>query len=162
MISAIKNLYGKVKVFLVMRALDKDLNKEMQSNADANTNTEQVDEETSRKYNNGITAAVEKFQDLVNSVGQEAAQGTDVVSLATQESNKTLELQKEILIYKDKDINTEEDKTKMIDKRISIMYDLQNIKEKRNLYRQIRKARITKDVTAYNTLKAEFSKKYGK
>lgn len=161
MIKWLKQKYNNFKTKLVLRSLDKQLNKEIETNVNMHeANVEIQSETTSRKYENGLTLAKSKIRKKIKESGEAAARGLDLTELSSNPLDDSTRLRRDIYINKVKDIKSPEDHAKMIDKRINAMYSLQNNIEKRTLSRQIRKAKATGNTEKYNRLMAEWEKKY--
>jgi len=161
MIKWLKQKYNELKTSLVLRSLDNQLNKEIETNVNMHeANIEVQSEATSRKYENGLTLAKTRMRDRIKNGGEASARGLDMTELSSNPLDDSTRLRRDIYINKVKDIKSPEDHAKMIDKRINAMYALQNNIEKRTLSRQIRKAKATGNTEKYNRLMAEWEKKY--
>lgn len=136
-----------------------------------------VQDETQRKYAQGMAylkeSVLEQTKDgtslhevLSRYQGKEGFYlNPDLLSLARREndSEKMLrETRTSIVAGYGADIKSEEDKKKMIDKRIQIMYNLQKDKLKRDLLKQIRAAKNDNDDKLVSQLEREFYEKYAR
>jgi hypothetical protein len=100
------------------------------------------------------TEEAEKLMIELNELLQYATKTQDV------EKIKMIETMKLAYVYRDKDIRTDTDKAKMIEKRIGHFKELHCHIEKRKLLRKIRKAEKEKNLELLSKLKEEWAIKY--
>lgn len=120
--------------------------------------------------NEGVKDLKSKVNNLVNSTSKEAYNNTlsqieDMLALTEKKeaNTKFVKSLRQISISSgNRDIVTHTDMAKMIDKRIEDMKELQNDRAKRQLIREIRKARLTNNTDLAKQLEGEFQKKYGR
>lgn len=101
--------------------------------------------------NIGLDAALRQVDNMFGLANEE-----------TEEQKKVRELRESMYVFKGKDLKTEEDKEKMLDKRIQMYYDLQNKREQRKLSSAIRRAKQANDQELYDKLLEEWNGKYRK
>lgn len=119
------------------------------------------------KYDESVGLIKKKIKELSESNTKEDLEKTlsnldDLVKFAEKEQNEMIENLKEVYVYKEKDIKTDTDKAKMLEKRINHYEQLKKGKEKRELNKAIRLATRKGDTGRVEKLTQEWKVKYGK
>lgn len=170
-------LYLKTKIelasyWIYVWWLEIQFEQEVKSNINFNTTFDPihaVEADVERKMDNGIAImkhAARKAAETGNvSLDEALRQVDDMFGLAreeTEEARKVREIRESIYVFKGKDVKSEEDQKKMVDKRIEMYYDLQNKKLQRQLSSAIRKAKQTGNEELHSKLLEEWNVKYGR
>ena len=131
----------------------------------------QIVRESNKTYE-GVSKVKKKVNELINSRSSEEyhkalSELEDLTKLSTHEENSSQARFSKLLrstydLAKNRDIITHTDKAKMIDKRIQDMRELWDDKNKRQLLRGIRQARIEGNTQLADKLQTEFNNKYGR
>lgn len=127
-----------------------------------------IQDETQRKYHNGLALLKNKIKDQVNGQGisydQALRQSGDLLSLSIDESDSEASLRRvreSIIVAKGQDIKTDEDKQQMINKRIAHYESLQKKKLERELIKRIRQAHSDGNYAEHQRLMKEWERDYG-
>jgi hypothetical protein len=127
----------------------------------------------SSKLAEGTLAIKKKVNALVNSRTKEEyeltlSQLSDLLPLSEYEDRNSARakytefLSKVGNVKKIVDVENATDRAKMIEKKIEATYELQAHVAKRNLLRELRKARVNKDEALAATLEKQYKEKYGR
>lgn len=129
-----------------------------------------IHEDKEQKYFNGMSLLKQRLREeltgksLVEQHSIMEKIGDNIFNYAyeaTESKEKLTEILKSTQIFKGKDIKTEEDHKKMLDKRIESMYNVQKKKLERKLLREARQAYNSGNLTLHKTLMDEWKHTYG-
>lgn len=159
----------RIKNWVSNYLLERKFNKEVTENINLYFNNSEiyhlVQEDVEKKYHNGLLLVKRKIKEKVDEgyTYEEVLKmlGDSLIALANQEKDQKIELLKNIYIYESRDIKSEEDKIKMIDKRIADYKQLHKHVEKRKLARDLRAAERAGDTKLVDQLTKEWKQKYG-
>lgn len=181
-IQKIKNLALTAKDWLSLYVLESEFKKEVDQNVDTWSNRDtsiplEQEQENQQKYTNGIGLIKRRLKDQMKggktfdeTMGQYTGddpnffQSRDLLGLATDEDQRSRsfrKLRESAVVYSGADVKTEEDKTKMIDKRIGHYTDLQIAKMSREHLRRARDAHQAGDLELHKILMEEWNQVYG-
>lgn len=164
----------KIKDWWTFRSLYKEFNKEVDENTNRWSNRDthsevQEDQDIEQKYYNGISLLKSRLlKEIANNDPHqilERYKDNDLLVLAKSNNREREQLATGLtktLIYSGTDVKTDQDKSKMIDKRIQDYNKLQNKTEERELTRKIRAASTVGDMVLYDSLMKEWKTRYGK
>ena len=166
LLKVLKQKFNNLIVGLSVRKLSKELRIEVDSNIDRYTSADGIsvlEQETQHKYANGMGNMKRQLRSRLAS-GANIGKDEDILELARIESQKDLSLRqlRESYIVGIRDDKFEEQRDKIIDKRIGMYYDLQKKREQRDLGTAIRAAKASNDVELHKQLVTEWKNKYGK
>ena len=126
----------------------------------------------SNKLAEGTLAIKNKVNSLLSSRNKEEYQIrlseiTDLLPLSTYDDvnssrAKYVDFLKSYAVRHGTDVTTVTDRAKMVEKRIEDMYELQDHIVKRNLLRDLRKARVNNNIELAESLQKEYKEKYGR
>lgn len=163
-ISFLGNIYFSFLLWL-------DRRKEKKERKLPNFTTKQIVRQTSQMYyEQGMHQLKTKINSLVKTTStEEYVKALDetqelikLAELEPEDRNELSELLYKIAVKKGKDLNTDMDFAKMIDKRINDYRELQRYKVERELLRKIRDAKVSGSLDIAKTLEEEWRSKYGR
>lgn len=157
MIQLVKDLWWRFLLWRATRKVDRDLDKIFDTSINGGS-AEYKEDHNQRQIYEGVRMI--KSGIARNGYSSAFMKGRDLLDLAKSEKNDTVELMKGVIVASKQDVKTEDDKVKMIDKRINHYYELQKYNEEKALIREIKKAKKIGDISTHDKLMNEWREKY--
>lgn len=166
----LKNLYNKFRLWLDFKQLDVGESSVQDSfilgvQADLQKNSINIiEDEQDRIYKEALITIKNRIKnEATKFISLEAylANNPDILRHA-KENNEVKEVLRSSWDLRNKDVETEEDYSKMIETRIEHFKQLQKYNEERLLIKQIKAAKKQGDIITYNNLYKEWKSFYGR